>query len=94
MMRGYTNNETLQKHSRSVFPQCFPNGSSWRRHTTCFEDRNPYILKAGNAFEIFQKHFLLPICSFVSRKMFPCLCQPYLTDKRNHNGDNLSPSQC
>ena len=57
MLLGYANEETFGKHCKSVFLQCFPSNSSFApqcnicwRHKIC-------VLKAKNAFEIFQKHF-------------------------------------
>ena len=29
MLLGYVNDETFEKHSKSVFPQCFPSDSSF-----------------------------------------------------------------
>ena len=47
MLLGYANEETLGKHSKSVFLQCFPCDSS-------------FVQDAENIVGKFQKHFLLP----------------------------------
>ena len=67
MLVGYANEETIGKHSKSLFLRCFPNDSLFAptrnicgRHKIC-------VLKAENASEIFQKHF------FASWMQF-CFC--------------------
>ena len=72
----YANKEAFGKHLKSLFLQCFLSDSSFAsprnlcsRHKTC-------VLKAKNAFEIFQKHFLRPGRIFASLTMFPCLRRP------------------
>ena len=76
MLSGYANEETFLKHLKSVFFQCFPSDSSFApqcniccRHKIC-------ILKANDAFEIVQKHFVHPGLIFASAAMFPCLHRP------------------
>ena len=76
ILLGYANEETIGKHSKSVFLRCFLNDSSFAPTSNICLKHNICVLKAENAFEIFQKHFLHPGRNFASGTMFPRLRRP------------------
>ena len=74
MLLGYANEElNRETFEVSVFSVFIPNDYSFAPTSNICLRHNICVLKAENAFEIFQKHFLRPGCNFASATMFPRL---------------------
>ena len=76
MLLGYANKETIGKHQKSVFLQCFPNDSSFALTSSICRKQKNCVLKVENLFEIFQKHFLTSWTQFCFRNNVPSFAPP------------------